>query len=287
MGLYSCINSDSGKNLKASKSVVNKGNKSLLAGGVKRPRVVYLDQSVWSNLGKYRANTLPVDTLDFWGNALDKLTSLVRAEAIVCPISFAHTMELANFHRKPAVQRKMIQVMVELSRGLCLPFIVIGETAGLKPAMCTAAAMYPREGLDTLLGYQLRCAPARVALEFVLNGMTTPSKLPSQVESFIRDITSKLRLKAGDELVGTFAAPDANVDLRWLKEIIRLLLMDPGRVIKHGDSMDVMHLLFASAADFALADKATVKMVENNALLRFRIFYKVEELLAQLQQLAV
>lgn len=244
-------------------------------------RVVYLDHCVWSNFGKLLTlgRLRSAEMTAIWKTHLDELRSLVAAEQIVCPISFAHCVELSNYDN-PEVRSMIASLMVELSQGRCIPRIALGSTHGQKPQLCNAVDMTPVENAHYL--DDMRELSSRVALDAYLKLFLSPEamdRMRPDFRKFIKDVMSQLRRRSKGSFSTTFD-PNPTVDVRWADEVFTLRLKNPNQKAKPGDPMDLLHLLAASATDIALLERGHTAMVRHAKFGSFQTCNDIEDLIA-------
>lgn len=241
-------------------------------------KLVYLDQWVWSNLGKLKCGLLQPEMKANCGALLEELRALVAAGKAVCPVSFAHCVELSHYENQE-VREEIIGLMIELSRGRCIPMIAIGVTDGVKPQTCKAVDMVPTEGCHYLI--DMRGLPSPVALDAVMRLMLSQeaadSGLVEMSRGFIRQMVAALAERSGGASTVSLD-PNPTVDVRWADEVFALRMQDPKRRVDQGDPMDLLHLLAAAAADIALLDGRHTTLVTGARHLKFTACRNMEDL---------
>lgn len=248
---------------------------------------VYLDQYVWSNFGKLLSlgRLGSFDMTVTWKAHLDELRSLVAEGIVVCPLSFAHCVELSNYDNLE-VRDQMANLMIELSRGRCIPLVVIGLAQGRKPPLCNAVDMTPTE--RTYYLDDMRDLPPEVALGAYLRLLLSPEGIDLMrpgFRNFTKDVTVQLRRRSKGFFT-TPLDPNPTVDVRWADEVFSLRLRDRRQKVKPGDPMDLLHLLASSATDIALLERSHTAMVRSAKFRTFRICDDIDDLLTTLRKVA-
>lgn len=251
------------------------------------PRLVYLDNFVWSKLIKFSTGRISGAEATSYQTALPKLLDMVMRGAIVCPISFTHLAELSTY-RNLQVRAEAIQLIGLLSQGACLPWAVPGPAP--ERWLTNVVGLFPPEADMLFVEASIEgLHPAEALCGLLQDGHV----LAEMVDSTIQELTELLRTRkvpssSSAEYMSTdigLTSKSANVHVAWYHEIFRLRLADPNRGAERGDTIDLLNLVYASMTDSAILDKGHSAMISSSKLKKFWVDYRIEKLVEHLERL--
>lgn len=245
--------------------------------------LVYLDQKVWSSFARRHEGSLRL---------IDALRSLVDSGRLLCPIALPHVLETAAWpvrHQATAA----IEIMAEFSQGVCWrdPFSCMrAEEDGerVEPS-CDPAEMLSRGDARKLPN--LVRTISQLGIQAALRGFM----LQARGSKTIQKTTQELVTEIGDAIEsGRFrrsAEPDPQraagpLSATWA-ELCRDRVADPQRAVHPGDVMDMVHVMHAAMADYALLDRVHANTAKRMKHWNGWVDHQPEALTAALSEMAL